>query len=345
MAPLPQDDLRAIAEETRPLWTTEHDTALLLTGGTGFFGTWLLESLLTINRVLGANIQATVLSRDPGRFLHKAPHLRGQPSLNFVAGDVRDFQLPTDKRYRLVIHGATEASADMIAHRPLEMYSTICDGTRHVLEMAKASGCRKFLFLSSGAVYGEQPPALPNVKETHLGAPDPLHPGSIYGEAKRMAENLCSIYAHIHGFTIVSARCFAFVGPGLPLDTHFAVGNFIRDVLAGRDIVIKGDGTPLRSYLYSADLCTWLWTLLLRGRSGQAYNVGSEETVSIRDLAATVLSVSGARTTIRIEGVPDGSPPRRYIPSTAKAQTELGLKQHTPLDMALRKTLTWQLKH
>lgn len=341
MNALPHDDLQAITAETRTLWEKAPDSSILITGGTGFFGIWLLESLCAINQELGTKLRATVLSRDPERFLRKVPHLRGKAELSFVSGDVRSFD-PGPGRHQLVLHGATEASASMIAEAPLEMYSTICDGTRHVLELAARGGCQRFLFLSSGAVYGEQPPGVPLVAETHVGAPDPLQPGAVYGEAKRMAENLCAMMAKAHGFEFCSARCFAFVGPHLPLDTHFAVGNFLRDVLAGKDIEIKGDGTPLRSYLYSSDLCTWLWTLLLKGRNGQAYNVGSEEGISIRDLAQVVLKAGGSQKQVHVAGTPDGRPPKRYVPSTQKIRHELGLAQKVSLENALLKTLAWQ---
>lgn len=169
-----------------------------------------------------------------------------------------------------------------------------------------------------------------------------MRPQSVYGESKRIAELLCSVFGRVHGLACVVARCFAFVGPYLPLDIHFAIGNFIQDCLIGRPIRIAGDGTPYRSYLYAADLAIWLWTMLLRGQPGCCYNVGSEQAVSIAELAATVAASLESRSEIRIEGkaIP-GKPPERYVPQTTRAREELGLSQWIALEDAIRGTAAW----
>ncbi len=147
-----------------------------------------------------------------------------------------------------MIHAATETVARKTKEAPLEMFSTLAAGTEHVLEFAATHGTRKFLLTSSGAVYGKQPAELTHVPESFAGAPDPLDTLSVYGEGKRISELLCAIYQKRTGIECKIARCWAFCGPHLPLDAHFAIGNFIGDVLAGRHIQIAGDGTPRRSY-------------------------------------------------------------------------------------------------
>src|SRR5260370_33188789 len=102
-----------------------------------------------------------------------------------------------------------------------------------------------------------------------MGAPDTMDANSAYGEGKRMAELLCAIYRKSYGIETKIARGFAFVGPYMQLDTHFAIGNFVSDSLAGQCIEVRGDGTPLRSYLYASDLMVWLWTILTRGKAGR----------------------------------------------------------------------------
>jgi nucleoside-diphosphate-sugar epimerase len=207
--------------------------------------------------------------------------------------------------------------------------------------LAKRSGCKRVLFISSGAVYGPQPPEISHVTEDYLGSPHLYHQGSAYGEAKRMAEVLCAIYSRRYGVDTVAARCFAFVGPYLNLRIHFAVGNFIRDGLEGKPITVKGDGTPLRSYLYAADLTVWLWTLLTKGRPGTAYNVGSEDAVSIADLASRVAKCFESRE-VRILGVrKTETPVEQYVPSTHKARSELNLNQWVDLDTAISRTVEW----
>ena len=177
--------------------------------------------------------------------------------------------------------------------------------------------------------------------ESHLGGPDPLSPGSVYGEGKRVAEVMCMLAANPR-LEIKIARCFAFVGPHLPLDTHFAVGNFLSDAMSGRDISIASDGRSVRSYLYASELMIWLWTMLFRAPSRRAYNVGSDQPVSIRELAETVRSVINPQIEVMLTSVsPSKAPATRYVPSVKRAAAELGLRQTVSLEDALRRTLRW----
>ena len=204
---------------------------------------------------------------------------------------------------------------------------------------------RKFLLISSGAVYGRQPPELSHIPEEYCSAPDPLNPLSAYGERKRAAEMLCAIAAKKNGLEMKIARCFAFVGPHLPLDLHYAIGNFIRDALKGGPIVVKGDGTPLRSYLYASDLAIWLWTILFNGKNCRAYNVGSDIVVSIAELADIVKRNSPGIIKVHLGKEPlPGSIPERYVPSVERAKTELKLTELVDLNTAIQNTENWLLK-
>jgi dTDP-glucose 4,6-dehydratase len=243
---------------------------------------------------------------------------------------------PFDASFTHVLHAATPASARINAEAPGLMFDTVVEGTRRVLEVARRSAARRVLLTSSGAVYGRQPPELTHVPEDYPGAPDPCAAGSAYGEAKRAAELLCAIAGREHGFDAVVARCFAFAGPYLPLDAHYAIGNFVRDALAGGPIRVAGDGTPLRSYLYGADLALWLWALLARGQAARPYNVGSEEAVSIAALAGIVARVLGVARGVEIAKPADPArPAERYVPSTRRAREELGLAQTFTLEHAI----------
>jgi dTDP-glucose 4,6-dehydratase len=225
------------------------------------------------------------------------------------------------------------------------MLTTIVDGTARVLDVAMTRGVRKFLLTSSGAVYGKQPASMTHIPEDYLGAPDPLDPGSVYAEGKRVSEQMCAVVAAQNSIEIKIARCFAFVGPHLPLDAHFAIGNFIGDVLAGRPIKINGDGTPRRSYLYASDLAIWLWTMLFRAPSLMPVNVGSFEDLSILELAQAVVQSLDASIEIQVAKSPTpGATVARYVPSVDRAKATLGLQQTVSLQEAIRGTAQWYLR-
>ena len=324
-------DIAAQADVLAPAWAKLAGARIFMTGGTGFIGRWMLEALLRS----GADIEATVLSRNPRRFAEASPHLAGR--INLVEGDVTGFEI-RGAGFTHVIHGATDASAALTASDPHRMFATIVDGTRRILELARACPGARFLFMSSGAVYGTQPPDLTHVGEDWMGAPDTRDPASAYGEGKRAAETLCAIYARQYGLDIVTARIFALLGPMLPLDIHFAAGNFIRDAIAGHPIRVASSGEAVRSYLYAADLGAWLWAMLAHAAPGAVYNCGSEQAISIAGLARRTAAILGGPG-VDIEGRPDpGWNPGRYVPSSAAIRRDLGLRMRVPLDEAIRRT-------
>lgn len=325
-------------EHTRRHWECLRGGRLFVTGATGFFGMWLLESFAFANKQLDLKAELVGLTRDPGAFRAKAPHLVADSSIKLHRGDVRDFEFPPGK-FSHCIHAGTTSSSPV---PPLEMLQTIVQGTTRTLEFAVSANVKRFLFISSGAVYGDQPSELSHVPETYSGAPDTLNPASAYGEGKRVGELLCSIFHHDYALETVIARCFAFVGPHLPLDAHFAIGNFIRDAMSGTPIHVKGDGTSCRSYLYAADLAVWLWTLLLIGPQAHAFNVGSDQSVSIRQLAGVVAERIAPSAEIRMDLEPDPSlPVRAYVPMVNRSISTLGVSVTVPLGAAISRTAAW----
>jgi len=330
-------DLAHVLDHTRDVWRDLEGARLFITGGTGFFGRWLLASLLAARVDLGSRVSATVLTRNSRAFATSFPELSSDPAIAFLDGDVRDFK-PRAGSFTHIIHAATPADAAFNRDHPREMFETIVQGTTRVLDFASACGAGAVLLCSSGAVYGRQPPEMERILEEYTGGPNPLDAASAYAEGKRTAEFL----ARASGIDIKIARGFAFVGPFLPLDAHFAMGNFLGDALAGRTIRIAGDGSPYRSYLHAADLAIWLWTILARGAPGRAYNVGSEDAVSIAELAERVRRVVAPEIGIEIARQRDPSAPtERYVPSTTRARAELGLQQWITLDDAIRRTAAW----
>ncbi len=331
---------------TAGVWEEFRGASLFITGGTGFFGHWLLSSFAAANQRFGLRARALVLTRDAAGFEKRAPELVRDSAISLHAGDVRSFDflsgdLPSSK-FSHIIHGATPASAALNAERPLEMQDIIIEGTRRVLDLARQSPGAKLLLCSSGAVYGRQPPEIERLSEDYGGGPDCLDPGSAYAEGKRLAELACATYARQYEVQAKIARCYAFLGPHLPPDAHFAAGNFLRDALAGRPIRVNGDGTPYRSYLHPTDLMIWLWTILARGQTARAYNVGSEEAIGIGDLARLIAKTVAPGTRVEILRSPvPGKLSARYVPSTARARGELGLVERIGLEEAIQRTAEW----
>jgi len=307
----------------------------LVTGGTGFFGKALLRHYLSQDFVASSEI--VVLSRNPDLFLASYPEFSGHSSITFLQGDIQQRDsLPWGNSFTHILHAATESTIGP-SLTPLQRYDQIVDGTRNILDLAVATGARRFLLTSSGAIYGPQPADLATIPEDWLGSPPLAEPSTAYGQAKRAAEHLCALFSEQHGIETVIARCFAFVGADLPLNVHFAIGNFIRDALTADAITVSGDGTPLRTYLHQSDLAHWLFSLLEHGSPGQAYNVGSDEVISIAALAHLVRDILAPDKPMHILGKADiGAARNRYVPDISKAQQQLGLGVTVPLAEAIR---------
>ena len=334
-------DLDHILDHTRDLWDELRGERIFITGGTGFFGHWLLESFLWANDRLSLGARATILTRSPQAFIAKIPHLALADSVTLAEGDIRTFAFPPGE-FSHIIHAATPASAKLNVENPLLMLDTIIEGTRRTLDFSKACHVKKFLLTSSGAVYGRQPSEMTHISEDYQGAPDPLDTHSAYGQGKRIAEHLCTLYAS-SALEIKIARSFALVGPYLPLDIHFAMGNFIRDGLKGGPIIIQADGTPRRSYLYAADLAIWLWTILFNGQSLRPYNVGSDESLSIAEVAHRVAQCFTPEIKVEVRGFPNPLMPlERYVPDIQRTRNELGLRALISVEEGILRTIQFE---
>jgi len=336
-------ELDDILDRTEPFWEQVRGERIFVTGGTGFIGIWLLESFLHANRRLNLKAQANVLTRNPQAFEKRAPHLVTD-SITLSCGSLDNFKTP-EGSFAAVIHAAADVKsrANALPTGLLNSWKTLVAGTERALEAASQMGAEKFLLTSSGAVYGTQPASLRHVPETYQGAPDVTQVSSVYGEGKRAAEMLSVISGTALGLQCKIARLFACVGPWQPIDSYFAIGNFIRDVLDGQLPHIRGDGRPYRSYLYAADTAIWLWTILFVGLPNEPYNVGSEREITIAETAKLVAQCGGLNPdSINTScDQPNFGSSSRYVPDTSKAKTELGLTQHVPLEEAVMRTLEW----
>jgi dTDP-glucose 4,6-dehydratase len=336
-----KEDLEHILEHTEGLWEALRGQSILLTGGTGLFGKWLVAAFCRANDEYSLGAKLVVLNRNSSRAQADAPELYCHPNVHLHPGDFQSFEFPTGG-FRYVIHAATETDSFTSPIARDYLYEANVAGTRRVLALAARAGTQRLLNVSSGAVYGPQPLDVLHIAEDSPVAPDTARIDLAYGHSKRASEFLVAAHAERFHFEACSARCFTFVGAYLPLDTNFAIGNFIGDALHGRQIQVNGDGTPLRSYLYMADLAVWLWVLLLRGQNRRCYNVGSDQAISIAELARLVVEIVNPSAKISVAKEPTpGQPPLRYVPSIGRARSELQLQPWVELGNAIERTVAW----
>lgn len=335
------EDLDHILTHTRDLWEELRGERLFITGGTGFFGCWLLESFAWANDKLNLNAEAMVLSRNPEAFEKKAAHLYHHRAIQFLRGDIKDFVFP-EGPFSHLIHSAVYQQPADVKPSNLSLVNEMLTGTRRILDFCVRANIKKMLLVSTGAVYGKAPSPLEKIPEDFPGSYDPAVSASAYHHVRRMMESLSVLYAEENDFEAKIARCFSFIGPYLPLNGRFAVSDFILDALSGGRITVKGDGKAVRSYLYMADLTIWLWTILFRGITCKPYNVGSEFPITIRAMAEEVANESVPPLGVSILGKSfDGVAQDHYVPDTSRAQSEIGVRQLIPLAESIRKTMRW----
>lgn len=328
-----QEDLYFILEKLKNNidFNEFKNTHIFITGGTGFFGKLLLETFLFFNNKLDTNIKITVLTRNYEKFIYNYPQFLNK-NIKFINGDIRNFNIDCDN-IDYIIHAAASVDPILEKENSDEMFSIIVDGTKYLLKKIKPYNVKRILFTSSGAVYGKQPYNLKYIEENYNCKPD-----SIYGNGKYISENIL-LDSDID--TIVT-RCYAFVGPYLNLKIHYAIGNFISDCLEKRDIIIKGDGTPLRSYLYTADLIIWLITALLNSDINEIYNIGSMKEISIFDLAKLVTKQFSYETKINVLSKKDiGIASSIYLPNNSKITSRLNVIENYSLENMIKRTIEW----
>ena len=336
-------DLASAAEDSLSALEPLRGGRLLITGGTGFVGTWLAELAAYLNEQHGFGLRLILLARDIDGFREKG-HLAERPEFSLLRGDVRNLRdIPSDVNW--IVHAG--ATPDNRVHNtdPLRVSDTIVGGTRAALEAAvRLPVLDGFLNLSSGLVYGPQPTGLEGISEKDFHGFDPSAFGAVYAESKRLAETLCFAYANQQRLRVVNARPFAFIGPYQHLDRPWAINNFVRDGLHGGPIRILGDGATVRSYLYPADMAVWLLAILASGQSGESYNVGSPEAVTLQGAAQSVSDLLPGRPTVTAPAAPlHQTGHSRFVPNMSKTAA-LGLRLHFDLTTALHRTLQWNAR-
>lgn len=317
---------------------------LFLTGCTAFIGKWLIDTLLWLNETHSLDLHLYILVRRPKHFLQDMPHLFGHNGATLLYGDITNFDTSSLHDFTYAIHAANFANdgSPQWAARHMQVATL---GTERLYQLAAERCCRAILFTSSGAVYGTK--AIGNCDNGQLyeeAQPVVLNEPRVYGETKRFLELYAVALGQTYNISTVLARCFAFSGAHVGFNGN-ALSSFMADALAGRDIHIKGDGTPVRSYLYGADMVVWLIMLLILGENAVPYNVGSERGVSLAELALKVQHCVNNSVRVCIEGVPlQGNAPLQYVPSTIRLRERLGVNELVSLEEGLRFMLAWHTK-
>ena len=330
-------DLTEVANRSNAELSLLLDRDVLVTGGSGFVGRWLISSLIHYCRV--HRLQRKVLSINRVTTRWQREYIKsGQ--LSVVNIDVTK-EIPDLGEFGYVFHCATPASAELNDSQPAEMERIIASGTRNVISRFSNTNCR-VVNVSSGAVYGTQPPDIRCLDEEWLKDDRYLLPDSAYHRGKSDAEKQFNTALNDTSFSVVHTRLFAFLAPFLPLDTHFAAGNFIRDALQHQPITIKGDPRTVRTYMYGTDLVVWLIAAAVRGVSGCSYNVGSPYETTIGQLADTIAQHAESRSVVARDAIHEWSgPPHRYVPCTNRTEVALGVDFQVSLDDAIYRTLRW----
>jgi nucleoside-diphosphate-sugar epimerase len=334
---LSPEDIKEIDNLVREKGSSFNNTQVLITGGTGFIGKWILSFFIRLK--IHSDVQVFVLTRDKKKFFNRYPYFNSSHEIYFVEGDITCFKTPTNVSFDYIIH----AAADVVKQNTdIDILNQNIEGSANLLKnivLSKSKNAR-ILFLSSGAVYGPLINEYSGVdeKSSDLNC-DALGP---YGKGKLEAEKLCQQFQKDNpSCSLAIARCFAFSGPLLPLDAQFAFGNFIRYALNKENIIIKGDGTPMRSYQYPTDLLRWLIILLLEVKSFDIVNVGGDQFVSIMDLASEIKNLTSESIDVIIEKRSKPTQVNTYLPNLNKAKIKYNLINKVSLKDSIIRTFEW----
>lgn len=351
-----QADLQYICEKLRTEFDRMAGKNLLIVGGGGFLGYYLVQSVLHWNRTAGVKpIRLTVFDNYVRGIPHWLVALQDEPGLVITRHDITQ-PLPSDVAdFQFIVHAASIASPTYYRKYPIETMDANVGGLRHLLDYARrqqdtATPVEGFLFFSTSEIYGDPTPDNIPTPETYRGNVSCTGPRACYDESKRYGETLCVNFAQQYGLPIKIARPFNNYGPGLKITDRRVLPDFARDVLSGRDIVMLSDGSPTRTFCYVADAVVGYYKILLNGRAGESYNIGIEKPeISMAELADKVVGLAqelfGYRGKVRFERSGDAEyltdNPNRRCPVIDKARMELGYEPGIGVDDGLRRSLVW----
>lgn len=336
-----RDDVLSIIESVGLQFTQLSGKTILVTGANGFIPSYFVDTVLVLNE--------TMLKKNPAKLIvlshhdisenSRLGHCLTIPEIEIMVGDVANVSLPA--RIDIIIHGASKASPKEYLCQLIETADVNVLGTKKLLEYCVRNNASKFLLISSSETYGD--PSIFPIPESYTGNVDPIGPRSVYQESKRFAETLCYLYYKAHRVNAVMARLFHTYGPRLSLDDGRVVPEFIRRALNGETIHVT-NSPSIRTFSYISDSITAMWRVLLLGKPGQAYNVGSEEEINISDLATLIIKMSQSQSKVTLvppESIPYSvATPTKTTPSIEKIKA-LGHANKTPLELGLKRLIDW----
>ncbi|MDB5296229.1 MAG: NAD-dependent epimerase/dehydratase [Phycisphaerales bacterium] len=350
-------DLDAICANAADELAAMSGHQVLVTGGAGFLGYYLVQSMDRWNRKHDGRppIRVTVydnFSRGTPAWL---TDLAGRGAVALVKHDMRDPLPPAAGGFAFVVHAASIASPIYYRRDPIGTMDANVNGLRNLLDAFLARKRRGepalgFLFFSSSEIYGDPDPANIPTREDYRGQVSCTGPRACYDEAKRYGETLCANFFRQHDLPTRCARPFNNFGPGLKITDGRVIPDFARDVFAGRDIVMLSNGSATRTFCYAADSVTGYIKVLVKGHGGEGYNVGTETPeISMKDLAGKVAALGrdlfGYQGKVVTQASKDADylvdNPNRRCPVIEKARTHLGYDPKVSLDEGLRRTLVW----
>jgi nucleoside-diphosphate-sugar epimerase len=331
---------------------------LLIVGGAGFVGHYLVQAALHWNTVSGLDpIEITVYDNYVRGMPEWLARLEGDRYLTLTRFDITK-PLPTGmEHFDYVIHAASIASPTYYRRYPIETMDANVNGLRHLLEYAleehrAGRPLAGVLFCSTSEIYGDPTPEFIPTPETYRGNVSCTGPRACYDESKRYGETLCVNFARRHGLPIKVARPFNNYGPGLKITDRRVIADFARDVVQQRDVVLLSAGTPTRTFCYIADATIGYYKVLVKGRVGEAYNIGAEAPeISMAALAELIVDLARKRAGYTGRVVRGWSEDRDYLvdspdrrcPLINKARTELGYEPTITIQDGLTRSLLWYL--
>lgn len=317
------------------------NSEVVILGGTGFIGTWIMEMISALNDELNFNVRGFIVSRSTDQFVLRYPHLGTRKEFKFEKCDVRQvWQLPMEADW--LIHAAATPDTRVHASNPLETASVIVDGAMATVRAAeRMSKLKMLLHLSSGLVVSQPDSAGESTVPEISNLATPPEASFVYPGAKRFAETIFSAARSQCRIPTISVRPFSLIGPYQPLDRPFAHTSFMADGLRGGPVRVLGDGTAIRTYMFGGDAAYWILRMLTGSKSGEVYNLGSDQPYDLKTVAAKVAQRIDSRPDVVFNTANRKVVQDRQVPAILKARTNLNLDVLTSLDQALDATIRW----